>query len=95
MPDDQYGDLEILHQGLARELLRVVTVVGFLGRADGVVPLRMESVSGERYGGELGVADFDSCRLVALVEFGANLEASPGGGGGDELHDDFVAGLLR
>lgn len=40
---------------------------------------------------EFGVGDFDFLGITALAELGADLESLPGGGVGDQVHDDLVA----
>src|ERR1019366_1082513 len=69
--------------GLARELLERFGM-------DGVVPVAVELVPGERDGGELFVADLDTGWVVTLVERRVDLESLLGGGVGDQLHHHSV-----
>lgn len=62
------------------------------GWCDGVVPVAVEVVGGEGDPGELFVGDLDAGGVVALVEAGVDLEAGAGGGVGDQIDDDLVAG---
>jgi len=52
----------------------------------------VEAVGGEGHGGELFVGDLDAGGVVALIETGVDLEAGAGGGVGDQVDDDLVAG---
>ena len=57
-----------------------------------VIPVAVEVVAGDGQGGHVLVADLDAGRVGAGVEFGADGEPGAGGGAGDEVDDDFVAG---
>ena len=55
----------------------------------------MEVVSGEVLGFQLphlAVGDLDALFVGGVVEFGVHGEAGAGGGAGDQVDDDFVAG---
>ena len=51
----------------------------------------MEGVRLETYGCQLSVGDLDALWILALIEFGADLEAGVCGGCGDELDNCAVA----
>ena len=57
---------------------------------DGVVPVAMESIALDAYGGNFGVRHFSAYGVWILVDHGSNLQAALGGGCCDELDDDFV-----
>src|SRR3954452_11923022 len=61
-------------------------------RVEGVVPVPVKVVADDRQGGHLGVSDLGSGRVAAGVEFGVDGQAGAGGGRGDALHHDLVAG---
>ena len=65
--------------------------VGWCGR-DGVVPLSVEVVAGDREGVDLFFGVLDADGVGAGVEFGADGEPGGGAGGTDEVDDDLVAG---
>ena len=52
----------------------------------------MEFVAFERQVGERGVGDFNSGRVVVVIEFGLDAQALVGGGSTDEI-DDALADL--
>ena len=52
----------------------------------------MEAVAVHRQGVDLCVGDLDAGGVGAGVEFGVDRQPGAGGGGGDAVHDDFVAG---
>src|SRR5450756_1483303 len=65
----------------------------WIGGLEGVVPVAVEVVAGDGQGCHLGVADLDSGGVGGVVELGVDLQPGAGGGGGtDEVDDDFVAG---
>ncbi len=59
---------------------------------EGVIPVAVEAVAGDRKGGDLVVADLDAGGAGVGVEFGVHGQAGFGGGRRDALDDDFVAG---
>ncbi len=59
---------------------------------NGVVPVPVELVANERKGRKLLVGHLHAFRVGRLVEFGPYRETGTGGGCGDELDDDLVAG---
>jgi hypothetical protein len=61
-------------------------------RAQGVVPVAVPGVPVQRQGGHLLVADLDPGVIGAGVEVGADGQPGPGGGRGDRVDDDLVAG---
>jgi len=52
----------------------------------------MEAVPGDREGGKFVITDLDAGGVGIGVEFGVNGQAGLGGGRGDALDDDFMAG---
>ena len=61
-------------------------------RAEGVVPVAVPVVAGQRQCVHLPVTDLDSDVVGAGVQLGVHAQPGAGGGGGDGLHDDLVAG---
>lgn len=68
---------------------------GRVGGGEGVVPLAVEVVKGQRQGAHLFVGDAHLGWVGAVVEFGVHAQAGAGGGGADEVDDDLVAGQCR
>src|SRR5207302_2660481 len=62
------------------------------GGVQGVVPVAVPVVPGQRQGVQLGLADRDAGRVGAGVQLGVHGQAGAGGGGRDRVHDHFVAG---
>ena len=58
---------------------------------DGIVPVAVEFVRGNPYGGELGIGDFDSFLTGGIVNRGADMESLLGRGCGDQIDDDLMA----
>src|ERR1019366_3102573 len=58
---------------------------------DRIVPVSVEGVWGNSYGGELGIGDFDSFLIGGVVDCGANAQTLLSSGCGDEVDDDFMA----
>ena len=56
---------------------------------DLVVPVAVKPVALQTNPREFSVVDLGSGRVQAVVNCGMNLEALRGGGGGDEIDDDF------
>ena len=57
---------------------------------DGIVPLTVKLVSMKIQGSHLLFGNLDSCRIAIRVQLAANLQTVFGGGGGNQLDDDFV-----
>jgi len=63
-----------------------------VARLQGVVPVAVEAVPGDRHSGEYLVADLDAGGVLAGVELGADAQGGAGGSRRNALDDDFVAG---
>ena len=62
-----------------------------MGR-DGVVPLAVELVPGDRQGVDLGLGVVDAGGVGAGVQLGTDGEPGGGAGGADQVDDDLMAG---
>src|SRR6266700_3422013 len=62
------------------------------GGVEGVVPVAVEGVAAGRQGGHLRVADLDPGGVGAVVQAGLHGQAGAGGGRGDAVDDDVMAG---
>ena len=72
---------------------RVERDVGDAGlRRDGVVPLAVELVGADGQGGRVLPADLDPRGVAAGVQAGGDGQSGAGGGGGDQVEGDVVAG---
>jgi hypothetical protein len=64
--------------------------IALWARRNGVVPFAVEVVGEQLDGGKFLLADLDPFRVLARVELVLNAKAGSGGGGGDQVDDDFV-----